>query len=410
MANAVRFIYVPAGKSLPDAIERSKSAIYFVEDAQQLWVGDKLIADHIDPADISAYLEPYKIKSVEITGEGSFLSSAIFDDTTGKLTLTKATPPVIERGVDGEATAVSLTPGSSFTVVTDTPVSDNKLYNESKKFTLPAQISGIAITKDNDSTNLILTITSTDGTNTTSKLSMFKSAAYTDASDYATAAQGAKADAAMPADGGTATDALVTLKRDPEANLEAATKQYVDNAVSGLTGAMHFLGISSTKITDGGREHPKINGSEVDTSSLNPGDVVLYSPNKDGQYLEFVWAEDSTGTGYWAQLGDETSYAHKDVQIIAGEGASGGGTLASDVTISHGSTGSGNATDYHADSSTLSAVSGFSVDKFGHVDSVRYRNIGEGIDDKVSAAVADAIAEDDSIAHADDIPSWKVVE
>lgn len=406
MANAVRFIYVPAGKSLPDAIERDRSAIYFAEDAQQLWVGDKLIADHIDPADIDAYLEPYKIKSVEITGDGSFISSASFDDATGKLTLTRATPPAVERGVDKDTQEVVLTPGSSFTVVTDTPVSDSKVYNDNKKFVLPAQISGVSIVRDGSSTDLILTITSTDGSKETATLSMFGSAAYTDASSYATAEQGTKADNAMPAANGAATDAIIQLKRDPEDKLEAATKQYVDNAFSGLTGAMHFLGISSTVITDGGREHPKIDGSEIDTGELKAGDVVLYSPNKDGNYLEFVWAVDSTGTGKWVQLGDETSYAHKDIKVTAGEGVSGGGTLASDIIISHGTTGSGKSTDYDADSSTISAISGISVDKFGHAQSVRYTNFNSAINEKI----VETIAEDSTIARTDDIPSWEVVE
>ena len=59
-------------------------------------------------------------------------------------------------------------------------------------------------------------------------------AATTDATDYATAAQGTKADNAMPKSGGTFTGA-VTLAGAPTTDLNAATKKYVDDSVSGVT-------------------------------------------------------------------------------------------------------------------------------------------------------------------------------
>ena len=75
-----------------------------------------------------------------------------------------------------------------------------------------------------------------------------KSAAFTDASDYATAEQGAKADAAMPKAGGKFTGA-VELAADPTTELGAATKQYVDtnvaNAIAGAD-AMIFKGTLGT--------------------------------------------------------------------------------------------------------------------------------------------------------------------
>ena len=74
-----------------------------------------------------------------------------------------------------------------------------------------------------------------------------KSAAYTEASAYATAAQGTKADNAMPKSGGTFTGA-VTLNADPTTNLGAATKQYVDSTVNAkiaASDAMVFKGVIS---------------------------------------------------------------------------------------------------------------------------------------------------------------------
>ncbi len=57
-----------------------------------------------------------------------------------------------------------------------------------------------------------------------------KSAAYTESSDYATAAQGTKADNAMPKAGGAFTGAVTV--QAPTAEMNPATKQYVDTAIS----------------------------------------------------------------------------------------------------------------------------------------------------------------------------------
>lgn len=105
---------------------------------------------------------------------------------------------------------------------------------------------------------------------------------------------------AMPLSGGTFTGA-VTLSGAPTDNLHAATKKYVDDktaGLSGLTGAMHYKGTSSTQITDGGTQNPTINGTVLSTKEA--GDVVLYNNQ------EFVWNESN-----WELLGDEGSYALK---------------------------------------------------------------------------------------------------
>lgn len=59
-----------------------------------------------------------------------------------------------------------------------------------------------------------------------------KSAAYTDSSDYATAAQGTKADNAMPKAGGAFTGAVTV--QAPAENMNPATKQYVDTAINAV--------------------------------------------------------------------------------------------------------------------------------------------------------------------------------
>ena len=75
-------------------------------------------------------------------------------------------------------------------------------------------------------------------------------------------------------------------------------KSYVDKAVAGLTGAMHFIGEATVVITPNSSIDPRIPGYDLSHAQL--GDVILYNAQ------EYVW----TG-GNWHLLGDEGSYAVK---------------------------------------------------------------------------------------------------
>lgn len=75
-----------------------------------------------------------------------------------------------------------------------------------------------------------------------------------------------------------------------------AVKSYVDNAISGLAGAMHFIGKATAIVTDGGTQDPIIDNYTTKTA----GDVILAV---DG-VSEYVW----TGTA-WEVLGNESLYA-----------------------------------------------------------------------------------------------------
>lgn len=79
----------------------------------------------------------------------------------------------------------------------------------------------------------------------------------------------------------------------------------------GLTGAMRYIGTSSSAITDGGTEAPTISSSTVEITNLQSGNVVLYG-NK-----EFVW-----NGSKWELLGDEGSYKVKQ-SAVADPSASG---------------------------------------------------------------------------------------
>ena len=75
-------------------------------------------------------------------------------------------------------------------------------------------------------------------------------------------------------------------------------KQYVDAAVAGLAGAMHFIGEATVTITNNSAVNPRINGYNF--NNVQAGDVILYDEK------EFVW----NGSA-WQLLGDEGSYAVK---------------------------------------------------------------------------------------------------
>ena len=78
-----------------------------------------------------------------------------------------------------------------------------------------------------------------------------------------------------------------------------AVANYVAGKIAGLTGVMHFIGSTTTAISDGNTSSViMVNGADYTVKS---GDVVLSGDNK-----EFVW----TGAK-WELLGDEGSYALK---------------------------------------------------------------------------------------------------
>lgn len=89
----------------------------------------------------------------------------------------------------------------------------------------------------------------------------------------------------------------------------------LEGSVGGLSGAMQFLGATSTPITDGGTQAPTINNVPVSTSTLKSGNVVLYNNQ------EFVWDGSK-----WELFGDEGSYVLKTRKIN-------GYTLDKDITL-----------------------------------------------------------------------------
>lgn len=74
-----------------------------------------------------------------------------------------------------------------------------------------------------------------------------------------------------------------------------STSYKITAADLGVDGVLHFLGVTTTEITDGSTTNPIVIGGE--TVTAQKGDIVLYGSK------EFVWSGSS-----WEELGDESKY------------------------------------------------------------------------------------------------------
>ena len=170
---------------------------------------------------------------------------------------------------------------------------------------------------------------------------------------------GNKAPKASPTFTGVVTLPAITSS---SADTAAATKKYVDDKTAALTSAMHFIGITTTAVTDGGTENPTIGGEIISTKTA--GDVVIY-----GQQ-EYVWST----TNKWELLGDENSYALKGNtdKAIKSLGFSQGSLPTLGEAFSIGSASGWNA------GSTPSLGTAFSVPNVTSVGSVTDASVTDG--------------------------------
>lgn len=172
---------------------------------------------------------------------------------------------------------------------------------------------------------------------------------------------------------GTATGATITLAAAPVKDMDAATKKYVDDSMGELSSALIFRGVADQEPT--GTTY--IQGGE--TKNAQTGDVVVYGSKE--------YAFDGTK---WIQLGDESSFALKTTQVIAGDGLTGGGALGSDVTITHaaaGSYGSGTGDVKAAAGADIFVLNSVKYDGFGHIETATGTDIGSAVDTKITTAI-----------------------
>lgn len=138
------------------------------------------------------------------------------------------------------------------------------------------------------------------------------SAAYQNTNAFATAAQGQKADEAMPKSGGTFTGPVI-LDADPTSAMGAATKNYVDNIAQGLTdltAPMHFIGETPAQDGEG---HPILPDAQTSYENYVAGDVLLVGDK------EYVYSKgNNAANSQWILLGDEGSYALKSSTTSVG--------------------------------------------------------------------------------------------
>lgn len=156
------------------------------------------------------------------------------------------------------------------------------------------------------------------------------SAAYTASSNYATAAQGTKADNAMPKAGGAFTGAITV--QAPTANMNPATKQYVDSAIAGVN-SFEYEVVTSLPTAA--------------ASTMHKIYLMADSSNKESQdnYDEYITILTGTSTYTWEKIGNTTLDLSGYVptsRTVNGKALSGNITLsASDVKADAAGTAAG---------------------------------------------------------------------
>lgn len=219
-------------------------------------------------------------------------------------------------------------------------------------------------------TNGAFDVTPSGGSKQSVPIHGLGSAAYTESSAYATAAQGTLATNAMPKSGGTFTG-LVTLSGAPTNNLHAATKAYVDSTVSSaVSSVFKFKGTVAT-----------VNDLP---SSATEGDVYHVT----AKHGEYIYAKvDGATTATWESLGeivDLSAYALSADVIQRVTGATGmvpkltadGTLVSSGFTLGVSVPANAKFTDTvytHPAGSAVSKTSGlykFSTDSTSHISAV----------------------------------------
>lgn len=305
--------------------------------------------------------------ALEITESGDYKIK--FGDgvkTFKELTYATMTPAEINTLItDGAVQSVSLATGTNNGTVkltVDGKTTDNiavkglgsAAYTNTSNYATAAQgtLATNAVRKvATGSKNGTISVTTGTGAATDVAIKGLGSAAYTASNAYATAAQGTKADNAMPKAGGTFTGA-VTLNADPTANLHPATKQYVDSKISSSIAASDAMvfkgtigtnGISTTLPTSAvvGDTYkvitqitvPANNSYTAADVTAKIGDLVV-AMAKDPKWLVVPSGDEAVTTVNYSTTTTNLTTSAKTGSITLGEAA----TKQIDSTIASGST------------------------------------------------------------------------
>lgn len=287
-----------------DKLTKDLNTVYFITDTQRFFVGETEYSRPVSYGSSlpTGYLPPNSLFVLEGTGTRDLFFSKdgaswepIAHVNEAVLNSDDKTIGVITAKAYGSATKVPVITVDSKGAITAI---------EEKSIAFPAE-TNITIGAATGSGNVIGSLTANGHTITPSmvnavvangaitaatKNSLVKYDAKGLVTSGVAAGTAATKDVATEAIGTSANDNLVTGSQ---------VKTYVDSAVAGLAGAMHFVGVSTTdpKGTTG--------ATVIGHTKWSAGDVVIYG-NK-----EFVLDKAENKAANWHELGDESIYAVK---------------------------------------------------------------------------------------------------
>ena len=287
-----------------DKLTKDLNTVYFITDTQRFFVGETEYSRPVSYGSSlpTGYLPPNSLFVLEGTGTRDLFFSKdgaswepIAHVNEAVLNSDDKTIGVITAKAYGSATKVPVITVDSKGAITAI---------EEKSIAFPAETS-ITIGAATGSGNVIGSLTANGHTITPKMVNaVVANGAITAATKNSLVKYDAKGLVTSGVAAGTAatkdvaTEAISTSAND---NLVTGSqvKTYVDSAVAGLAGAMHFVGVSTT--------HPKgTTGATVSGhTKWSAGDVVIYG-NK-----EFVLDKAENKAANWHELGDESIYAVK---------------------------------------------------------------------------------------------------
>ena len=287
-----------------DKLTKDLNTVYFITDTQRFFVGETEYSRPVSYGSSlpTGYLPPNSLFVLEGTGTRDLFFSKdgaswepIAHVNEAVLNSDDKTIGVITAKAYGSATKVPVITVDSKGAITAI---------EEKSIAFPAETS-ITIGAATGSGNVIGSLTANGHTITPKMVNaVVANGAITAATKNSLVKYDAKGLVTSGVAAGTAatkdvaTEAISTSAND---NLVTGSqvKTYVDSAVAGLAGAMHFVGVSTTDPK--GTTGATVSGH----TKWSAGDVVIYG-NK-----EFVLDKAENKAANWHELGDESIYAVK---------------------------------------------------------------------------------------------------
>ena len=245
----------------------------------------------------------------KLTAQGGFAGNLTGKaDTAGTADKTKASLSIVVKKADGTSATTTFNGSEAKTATVDMSALATDAELEAAVEALGAEIDAriASVTADgtlitaNTSTSKAVTIGPTSKLTTAVGLAEAAVRSVTDGSTngYITVNTGGTSKNIQVADFSSyATTAVLNDKVNGLSGSIYANSQEIAGIKNAISGGTHFIGISTTAITDGGTEKPTIGGSQKTAAN---GDIVIYE-NK-----EFIW----NGSA-WEELGDTTAEANR---------------------------------------------------------------------------------------------------